>query len=114
MDGAIITDTLDFGRTKELDIPAVAFANGSITLYEKRWRAFLADRLDRDTKVMKCRVDFSGSQVGPSLLRRFFYYEGSYWVLNKITNYSLTTWDPVECEFIQVRDMAHYYNGQIM
>ena len=114
MDGAIITDTLDFGRTKELDIPAVAFANGSITLYEKRWRAFLADRLDRDTKVMKCRVDFSGFQVGPSLLRRFFYYEGSYWVLNKITNYSLTTWDPVECEFIQVRDMAHYYNGQIM
>ena len=109
-----INDSLDFGRPKELDIPGVALASSRITLYEKRWQHFLQDRLDRDTKVMKCRVDFSGLQVGPELLRRFFYYEGSYWVLNKITNYSLTTWDPVECEFIQVRDKANYYNGQTM
>ena len=109
-----INDSLDFGRPKELDIPGVTLQEGQVTVYEKRWQHFLQDRLDRDTKVMKCRVDFSGLQVGPELLRRFFYYEGSIWVLNKITNYSLTTWDPVECEFIQVRDKANYYNGQTM
>ena len=112
--GETITNTLDFGRPKEMDIPSVSLSGGRITIYEKRWRAFLQDRLNNDTKVMKCRVDFSGLQVGPELLRRFFYYEGSIWVLNKITNYSLTTWDPVECEFIQVRDKANYTNGQIM
>ena len=36
------------------------------------------------------------------------------WVLNKITNYSLTTWDTAECEFVQVRDMDNYMNGQII
>lgn len=105
--------SLDFGTPRELDIPGAHMAPDA-SLYARYWRSYLADLLDKDTKVMKCRVDFSGLQVGPELLRRFFYYEGSYWVLNKITNYSLTTWDPVECEFIQVRDKANYYNGQTM
>ena len=37
----------------------------------------------------------------------------TYWVLNKISNYSLTTWDPTECEFVQVRDISNYTSGQI-
>lgn len=111
-----ISAVLDFGRPKELSIPGVSLPSvySSITLYEKRWKRFLADRLDQETKVMTCRVDFSGIQVGPDLLRKFYYFEGCYWVLNKIKNYSLTTWDPVECEFIQVQNMGNYYNGQTM
>ena len=70
------------------------------------------DRYDVNTKVMKCRVDLSGHQVGQNLLRKFYWYEGSLWVLNRITNYSLTTYDPVECEFVQVQDKDNYLNGQ--
>ena len=62
---------------------------------------------------MKCRVNLEGLQVGPQLLRRFFWYDNSLWVLNKITNYSLTTYDPAECEFVQVRNIENYTNGQI-
>ena len=51
--------------------------------------------------------------MGPQLLRRFFWYDNSLWVLNKITNYSLTTYDPAECEFVQVRNIENYTNGQI-
>ena len=36
----------------------------------------------------------------------------SLWVLNRISNYSLTTYDPVECEFVQVHDKNNYLNGQ--
>lgn len=106
-----VEGSLDFGTPKGVNIPLINFNEGS-SAYEKGWAAFIRDRYDQDTKVMKCRVNFQGIQVGPELLRRFFYYEGSIWVLNKITNYSLTTWDPVECEFIQVRDKANYTNGQ--
>ena len=73
----------------------------------------LRDLLDKDTKVMTCRVNLEGLQVGPQLLRRFFWYDNSLWVLNKITNYSLTTYDPAECEFVQVRNIENYTNGQI-
>lgn len=106
-----VQGSLDFGTPKEANIPIVRFESGS-SGYEKAWAAFIRDRYNQDTKVMKCRVNFQGIQVGPELLRRFFYYEGAIWVLNKITNYSLTTWDPVECEFIQVQDKEAYTNGQ--
>ena len=108
-----VLEMLDFGMAREYNIPYITFAN-DCTRYQRGWQAWMRDRLDQDTKVMKCRVDLSGLQVGPELLRRFYYYGGSIWVLNKISNYSLTTWDPAECEFIQVQDMANYTNGQIL
>ena len=109
----MVEASLDFGTPKEIDAPFINFDENS-SAYIRHWAAFIRDRYNQDTKVMKCRVNFHGLQVGPELLRRFFYYEGVYWVLNKISNYSLTTWDPVECEFIQVQDMDNYTNGQIL
>jgi len=108
-----ITDSLDFGVPRQLDIPSVIY-NPDSTLYEERWKAYITDRYDVDTQVMKCRVDFKGIglQVGHGLLRRFYYYDNSLWVLNKIVNYSLTTYDPVECEFIKVQDKDNYLTGQ--
>ena len=58
-------------------------------------------------------MDLRGLQVGPELLRRFFWWDGALWVLNKIDNYSLTTWDLAQCEFIQVRDTDNYTIGQL-
>ena len=103
----VVTRSLDFGTPQEVDIPGVSFANGS-ALYSRAWALYMADRLDKDTKVLRCHVNFEGIQVGGELLRRFFWYEGSLWVLSKISNYSLTTWDPVECEFVQVKDPSNY------
>ena len=104
--------SLDFGTPKEVYAPALRFDDES-SLYVRYWQAYLRDLLHRDTKVLKCRVHLDGLQVGHDLLRRFFWYEGAYWVLNKISNYSLTTWDPTECEFVQVRSIGNYIEGQI-
>lgn len=106
-----VVRSLDFGVPREVAIPSINFGNGT-SLYARCWANYLRDLLDKDTKVLKCRVNLEGLAVGQGLLRRFFWYDGSIWVLNKITNYSLTTFDTAECEFIQVRDMAHYTNGQ--
>ena len=109
-----VVQSLDYGIPRELDIPGVVFDPAKGSLYLRYWKAYLADLLNEDTRVMKCRVDLRGLQVGTDLLRRFFWYEGAVWVLNKITNYSLTTWDTAECEFVQVRDKGNYMNGQII
>ena len=106
-----IDDSLDFGNPRQLDIPGVSLAD-NITLYDRFWKSYLTDRYDVNTKVMTCKVDFSGMQVNQGLLRKFYWYENSIWVLNKITNYSLTTYDPVECEFVQVQDKGNYLTGQ--
>lgn len=102
---------LDFGVPREVDIPDCVFGPYG-SCYLRYWKQYLHDLLDKDTKVLKCRVHLDGLQVGPELLRRFFWYEGSVWVLNQIKNYSLTTYDAAECEFVKVKDKENYTNGQ--
>ena len=106
-----IEDSLDFGVPRQLDIPGVTHGDG-VTIYERGWKAYISDRYDVNTKVMTCRVNFAGLQVNQDLLRKFYWYDNSLWVLNAIRNYSLTTYDPVECEFVQVQDKSNYLNGQ--
>lgn len=111
-DGEQVTPWLCFGIPAELYDPLIQTWDEDGTLYGWYWAEYLRDLLDEDTKVMRCKVDLSGLRVGAELLRRFFWYEGSVWALNKITNHSITTRDLTECEFIQVRDMERYTNGQ--
>lgn len=106
-----VTESLDFGAPRQVDIPDLEYPDG-VTVYDLGWKAFIRDRLSVHGKVLRCRVLLDGLNPGPELLRRFFWYRGSLWVLNKISNYSLTTFDPAECEFIQVRDKDAYIDNQ--
>lgn len=108
-----ISFSLDFGVPRQLDIPGITYLPGG-TLYALSWKKYLADRYDVNTKVMTCRVDFSGIRVSQDLLRKFYWYGNSLWVLNAIRNYSLTTFDPVECEFVQVQGKTNYLEGQFI
>lgn len=105
-----VSESLDFGIPQEIGIPALLYQSG--TIYERFWQDYLTDRYDANTRLMRCRVDLSGLDVGQDLLRKFFFYENSIWVLNSITNYSLTTYDFAECEFVQVIDKQNYLNSQ--
>ena len=109
--GLSVIDSPDFGLPRELYVPGLSYEEDK-TIYVRAWQKYIADRYDVNTKVMTCKVDFRGMQVGQELLRRFWWYGGSLWVLNKISNYSMTTWDLAECEFIQVQDKDNYLNGQ--
>lgn len=107
-----VTESLDFGLPAQLDLPK-AYYGEDTTVYSRKWKAYLTDRYARDTKVMRCKVRLDGLQVGPELLRKFYWYGGSIWVLNKITNHSLTGFATTECEFVQVQDTDNYLNGQL-
>lgn len=106
-----IGNSMDFGVPREVNIPRIDYEE-SKTIYSKFWRNYIRDRYDVNTKIMRCRVNFGGIQVGQNLLRKFYYFDNAIWVLNKISNYSLTTYDQVECEFVQVQDKNNYLNGQ--
>lgn len=106
-----IINSLDYGIPRELHIPEIQYSNNA-TIYARCWRDYLADRYDVNTRVMTCKVHFYGMQVGEGLLRKFYWYDNALWTLNAIRNYSLTTYDPVECEFVQVQDKGNYLNGQ--
>lgn len=102
----------DFGIPAENMLNAMYTSNRACTIYLRCWKKYMEDRYSKDTKVMTCKVELSGLQVGQDLLRKFYFYDGSLWALNKITNHSLTTYGPTECEFVQVHDKNNYLNGQ--
>lgn len=104
--------TFDFGDVRETATGEV-FVSGK-GLYPGFWEGYITDRYDEDTRVLTCKVDLKGMKVDDSLLRKFFYYDGCLWVLNKISNYSLTTYDLAECEFIKVQDKSNYNATQII
>lgn len=107
----LVTGSLDFGNPAELGIPRTVMSD-TAPLYARAWRRYLQDRYDVNTKVMRCRADLSGMQVGQELLGRFFWYEGAVWVINSIGNYSVTTYDTCELELVQVQDISNYTSGQ--
>lgn len=100
----------DQGGTYVLRFGSLTLAKG---IYETYWKNYITDIYDKDTCCITCKVDLSGFKVDEVLLRRFYWFDNSIWVLNKISNHSLTTYDPVECEFVRVQDMDNYINGQI-
>ena len=104
------TISFDFG-----DPLQIATGEGDVpegTIYPDYWRKYLEDRFDRDSMVMTARVDLSGLDACPSLLRRFFWYRGAIWSLNKITDYNPARPGITLCEFVRVKDTTNYTAGQ--
>lgn len=110
--GNTMTHSLDFGDVLEKAV-ASSFTPGK-GLYHNYWKAYVEDRLNVDTTVVRAWVDLSalGEQPGENLLRRLYYFGGSRWTLNAIENYSLTTLGPTLCEFVRVQDINAYTSGQ--
>lgn len=109
--GNTIVQSWDFGTPLEIDIPSVIHSE-SVTLYPKFWENYIQDKYDDDTKVLTCWVDLTGIVVDNTLLRRFFYYRNALWMLNKVVNHNVGTFDRTQCEFIKVQDLENYTNGQ--
>lgn len=105
--------TMDFGAPRETAVPGEPTGEGA-SIYYNRWKGYLTDRLDRDTKVLTAKVDWRRFQVGAGLLRCFYWYRNSLWSLNKIRNYAPTLDALTECEFVQVRDRAAYDASQLV
>ena len=108
----IIHSTFEWGEPFARGVNGSEMAEGKVTIYDRFWKEYQSDRFDVDTFILQCKVNLNGLQVGQDLMRRFFYYQGSIFVLNKISNHSITTEDLTECEFIKVKDIKNYTQGQ--
>lgn len=107
-----VLSTFDFARGKEHYIPGINYPDG-VTMYEKYWHRFYTDRLHVDTRKVSCFVDLSGIVVDNSLLRKFFYFDNNYWLLNKISDYDPTKDKLTKCEFIKVRNTGTYFTPKV-
>ena len=105
-----ITHSWDFGTPKSLYIPDYAIDDSS-NIYTQYWQSYIRDRYDVDTRVVNCKVLLKEKVLG-DWLRRFYFWDGCWWILNKITDYNPTGDGTTKCEFIKIQDTANYrYEG---
>ena len=100
--------SLDMGVPSELDNPSPDMDAVNNSIYSQYWQRYLGDRYDVNSRVVTCFVDLRGLQVGNRLFGDFYYFDNAVWVLNKIINYSMTTIDTTQCEFVKVQDVNNY------
>lgn len=104
-----ITHSFDFGVPKEIYINNINYLEDS-TIYAKYWKSFYNDQFNVNTKKITCYVNLLGFNVKQDLLRKFYYFQNSIWVLNKIDSFDVTSDNTTRCEFIKVQDINNYGN----
>lgn len=105
-----VIDSAEWGIPLELANPQITRCDYS--LYNQWWQAYISDRYNAATRVMTCKANLTDMEVGPELLRRICWYEGAYWVINRIVNHSITTDNLTEIELVKVNDVENYITGQ--
>lgn len=100
----------DFGTPQEYYVDDLSVTeDGSI--YSRYWKKYLRDQFNANTRMMTCYVKFD-RRIMEEALRKFYWFDNRLWVLNKVTDYSVTKYNTVKCEFIAIDDPNNYLNGQ--
>lgn len=96
------TYSLDFGTPRmTYYIPEVSLAPEQ-AIYHRYWEKYLTDLLSRDTKKVEAYVVFPPHLDMREEMRKFYLFDRTLWVLNKVTDYDATKTQSVKCEFIRV------------
>lgn len=105
-ENAWVTHSWDFGTPKALYIPEYSIDESS-SLYSQYWKPYIRDQYDANTRVVECKVLLRERVIG-DWLQNFYYWDGRYWVLNKIVDYNPASNGTTKCEFISVNDTNNY------
>jgi hypothetical protein len=103
-----VTDSLDLGLPKEIYIERLTYDEDA-TIFNKFWKAFYNDQFDVNTKKVTCYVKLD--QANQEMLRKFYWFDNSIWILNKIDSFDVNSNNTVRCEFIKVQDRLNYLGG---
>lgn len=98
----------DFGFPAEIYVPNKKYSTPS-TIYNRFWKGFISDLYDVNTRILECYVKMDGKVLG-DWLKHFYWFDNSIWVMTKITDYNLTSFDTVKCEFAKVWSKGSYTN----
>ena len=100
----------DFGTPQEYYIDDLSVGEEG-SLYNRYWKRYLHDQFNANTRMMTCYVKWD-RRIMEDALRKFYWFDNRIWVLNKVTDYSVTKFNTVKCEFIAIDDTNNYLNGQ--
>ena len=98
-----LTETLDFGISRELYVPNCTYRK-DIGVYNEYWKHYISDVYSVNTRVMDCRCFLDNID---KVFREFYYYDNCLWILSKITDWSMDT-KLCKAVFIKVNNISNY------
>lgn len=98
-----LTETLDFGISRELYVPNCTYKK-DIGVYNEYWKNYISDVYSVNTRVMECYCFLDNID---KVFREFYYYDNCLWILSKITDWSMDT-KLCKAMFIKVNDINNY------
>ena len=98
-----LTETLDFGISRELYVPNCAYRQG-IGVYNEYWRKYISDVYSINTRVMECYCYLDNID---DVFRDFYFYDNCLWILSKMTDWNMST-KLCKAIFIKVNDIKNY------
>ena len=98
-----LTETLDFGISRELYVPNCTYRK-DIGVYNEYWKHYISDVYSVNTRVMECYCFLDNID---KVFREFYYYDNCLWILSKITDWSMET-KLCKAMFIKVNDINNY------
>ena len=98
-----LTETLDFGISRELYVPNCTYKK-DIGVYNEYWKHYISDVYSVNTRVMECYCFLDNID---KVFREFYYYDNCLWILSKIVDWSMST-KLCKATFIKVNDINNY------
>ena len=95
----------DFGEPLELYSPTYV-SNPESTIYSQYWKDYLTDLYSVNTRVVTCYV-YCSRPLSKQDLRHFYFFDNSYWVINKIIDYNPNK-QVTKIEFVKVNNTLAY------
>lgn len=105
LNGKYITNSLDFGQPRQLYCDYIT--NESSTLYDKYWKSYIEDMYDVNTRILDCYVRLN-ERPNPNWLKRFYWFDNSLWRINKIEDWSVSSFETTKMQFIKVHNTGDY------
>ena len=101
-----LNETLDFGISRELYVPACTYESG-IGIYNEYWSKYISDMYSIDTRVIECYCYLDNID---EVFREFYYYDNCVWILSKIVDWSMDT-KFCKATFIKVNKISNYVDS---
>jgi hypothetical protein len=106
--GNKVYDTFEMAKSKENYLGADIDYPEEVTLYNRFWQDFYADRMDVNTRIVECMVNLDGMRVDADITRHFYFFDNAYWLLNRVSDYNPASSALVKCQFIKTKNKETY------
>lgn len=106
------THSLDFAKPLYTFVSDATIYPESSTLYSRFWKQWIGDIYNPENRKVTLRALLRGNAT--DLLRRIFYFDGNYWVLESLNDYCYTAQIPQKATFIRINDTSAWTDSELV